>query len=146
MKNIQKGFTLIELMIVIAIIAILAAIALPAYSDYTIRAKLSELTVAADACKTSVAEFYQGRQSLPGSLASAGCSSNATKYITSLGVGANGVITVTASSDTGLGAAKGSSMTLTPTETDPTNHDKPLTWACTSSPATAAKFYPASCR
>src|SRR2546422_1443530 len=59
MKAIQKGFTLIELMIVVAIIGILAAVALPAYQDYTVRAKMSEVILAASACRTSITEVYQ---------------------------------------------------------------------------------------
>src|SRR3977135_2377438 len=59
MKRIQQGFTLIELMIVVAIIGILAAVALPAYQDYTVRAKMSEVMLAASACRTSITELYQ---------------------------------------------------------------------------------------
>jgi len=65
MKKIQKGFTLIELMIVVAIIGILAAIAIPAYSDYTERAKVSELVTIASACKASVSEYYQAQGIFP---------------------------------------------------------------------------------
>ena len=66
MKAVQKGFTLIELMIVVAIIGILAAVALPAYQDYTARAKMSEAILAASACRTSVTETVQSATSLPG--------------------------------------------------------------------------------
>jgi type IV pilus assembly protein PilA len=65
MKAVQKGFTLIELMIVVAIIGILAAVALPAYQDYTARAKMSELILAASACRTSVTETVQSATTLP---------------------------------------------------------------------------------
>ena len=64
-RAIQQGFTLIELMIVVAIIGILAAVALPAYQDYTVRAKVSEILIAASAMKNSVAEFYQTRNFMP---------------------------------------------------------------------------------
>ena len=65
MKQIQQGFTLIELMIVVAIIGILAAVALPAYQDYTVRAKVSEIMLAASGQKTSVSEFFQTRLQMP---------------------------------------------------------------------------------
>jgi type IV pilus assembly protein PilA len=74
MKQIQKGFTLIELMIVVAIVGILAAIALPAYQDYTIRARVSEAAAAAGACKTAVAEYYASNAALPADTSTAGCS------------------------------------------------------------------------
>src|SRR5437660_1026382 len=77
LKRIQQGFTLIELMIVVAIVGILAAIALPAYQDYTIRARVSEAAAAAGACKTGVAEFFASKASLPTDTAQAGCSGTA---------------------------------------------------------------------
>lgn len=72
LKKIQKGFTLIELMIVVAIIGILAAIAIPAYQDYTIRAKVSEVLVLASGARTNVAEFFQSTGSMPTSTSAAG--------------------------------------------------------------------------
>src|ERR1700736_5396107 len=80
MKAVQKGFTLIELMIVVAIIGILAAIALPAYQDYTIRAKVSEVGLGADGCKTAVAEFLQANSAFPLTADQAGCGILGSKY------------------------------------------------------------------
>ena len=145
MKNTQ-GFTLIELMIVIAIIAILAAIALPAYQDYTFRAKLSEVIVAGDACKNSVVEFFTDRGRLPSTLASSGCSSNPTKFIASVTMPAAGSIRVTTTASTELRGAAGLVYALTPTTPGPTT--EVLEWSCGTAAGTTipTKYVPSICR
>jgi len=108
MKRIQQGFTLIELMIVVAIIGILAAVALPAYQDYTVRAKMSEVMLAASACRTSITEIYQSGGTPPGA-GSWGCENATSKYVAGLTTDANGVVIVS----TG-GGLPGGNVTLVP--------------------------------
>ena len=112
MKQLQKGFTLIELMIVVAIIGILAAVALPAYQDYTVRAKMSEVILAMSACRTSVTEVYQTGGTAPNAN-SWGCEGVTSKYVAGLTTDANGLITATIA--TGISATvDGKFVTLIP--------------------------------
>ena len=102
MKRVQQGFTLIELMIVVAIVGILAAIALPAYQDYIVRSKMSETAASIAACKTSVADYTATHSgTLPAGVDNAGCSTGPSQYVASLDV-ANGVISAV-SQNTGAG-------------------------------------------
>ena len=93
MKRIQQGFTLIELMIVVAIIGILAAVALPAYQDYTVRAKMSEVMLAASACRTSITEIYQSGGTPPGA-GNWGCEGANSKYVGNVQTDPNGIVIV----------------------------------------------------
>ena len=154
MMRIQQGFTLIELMIVVAIIGILAAVALPAYQDYTVRAKVSEVILAASACRTSITEVYQTGGSAPGA-GNWGCeSAGATsKYVASIVTDANGKVMVTTQNVAAVGT-----VTLVPLNAALV----PLTtavfpigstisaWRCGSTidgtPIAIHKYLPGSCR
>ena len=156
MRRAQAGFTLIELMIVVAIIGILAAVALPAYQDYTVRAKLSEPMIAASACKNSVAEFIQSNQAFPKDADAAGCSSSATnsKYVGKILVDpANKGRVDVEIIGSGITAVDGKFLYLQPT-TDAVRKtamaaagDKIEGWSCgTDAASTAFKYFAASCR
>ena len=138
MKAIQKGFTLIELMIVVAIIGILAAVALPAYQDYTIRAKVSELMLAASGVRTAISEKFQTD---PSNTVCAGGGSTipVTGKIATATVQDDGTVVITGSTaSTSVGQAV--TVTVSPTYSTLTGT---ITWSCVGAPS---KYMPATCR
>jgi type IV pilus assembly protein PilA len=147
----QRGFTLIELMIVVAIIGILAAVALPAYRDYAAKAKVSEIILAGSNCKVSVEEAYQTGNA-PGAN-KFGCEgTDLTHYVSKVETSADGVITITAG--TGItNGVDGKTLTLAPQAKDGTAlvigtaQNVPV-WKCGGGSGTTieAKFLPTSCR
>ena len=151
MKAIQKGFTLIELMIVIAIIGILAVIALPAYQDYTARAQVSEAFALAEGQKAAVVEYYADKGAYPSTNAAAGVA-NASKitgkYVKSVSIGTDGIITATMNSSNVNAAITSKTLTLKPTAsvdaTSAANNPGSFTWTCGGTIDT--KYRPASCR
>ena len=143
MKRVQQGFTLIELMIVVAIIGILAAIALPAYQDYTIRTQASEGEVLASGGKVAVAEFYNNTGRLPASNTSAGMSLSTSilgKYVTGVAVSTGGVITATYGADAN---AKIAAKTVI---LSPTTKAGSVVWKCKGGANIDPKYLPSSCR
>jgi len=149
MKSMQQGFTLIELMIVVAIIAILAAIAIPAYQDYVIRSQVSEGATLSDGAKTAVAEFYSNRGHFPAANSSAGLSPEGSiqgSYVSQVNVGSGGagVITATFSStDPQKANSKISGQTFVLSPVD--SNGGSIAWTCTKS-TVAQKYLPTACR
>ena len=136
MKRIQKGFTLIELMIVVAIIGILAAVALPAYQEYTVRAKVSEVMLAASSARVGVAEYVNTYSALP-SAASFTPEMQLTKYVQSVSWDGTKIIALA------QGEAKitGSTIELSATLV---NNNSQVNWACAGT--IDAKYRPSSCK
>lgn len=143
MKKVQQGFTLIELMIVVAIIGILAAVAIPAYQDYTIRAKVSEVIVMASAARTSVAEYYISTGSMPASTNAAGINDNAAQsdYVSAIAFATSSTGTLLTYTLTSLGgSADGTDFEYLVSGTN-----NGVTVDCTGG-SLPAKYRPANCR
>ena len=143
--QVQKGFTLIELMIVIAIVGILAAVALPAYQDYTVRAKMSEPLALLGEGKTSVTEYFIANGTMPTTPEQAGIrTAIGTAIVSEMDMSASGTLTVTMVSDptAGLGDAAGQSIIFTVTDTT----EGTVEYQCIPGTGMATKYLPANCR
>lgn len=146
-RTMQQGFTLIELMIVVAIIGILAAVALPAYQDYTTRAKVSEMILAASSGRTALSEAFATNGAFPATASGSDYITNASsQYVASVSyalTSSNAVITVTGSQNLG-GTANGKAITLTGVGNPNTGT---VQWTCASpSGGMPAKYLPPSCK
>jgi len=145
-KHAQQGFTLIELMIVVAIIGILAAIAIPAYQDYTVRAKVSEVLGMASSAKTSISEYYSTMGSMPADASAAGVNTNAAQstYVSSVSYSVSGTgATITYTVTNLVGPANGNDIAF-----HGSGSDNGVQWSCNSAAGTTvpAKYLPANCR
>ena len=149
MKKMQKGFTLIELMIVVAIIAILAAIAIPAYQDYLVRTQVSEGAVLTDGAKTAISEYFSNTGRFPTTAASAGLPATAAsisgKYVTGVALPAAGIIQATFGGQASSNISKAGSNAFALSAID---NGGSISWSCKNTTYTtvAAKYLPTSCR
>jgi type IV pilus assembly protein PilA len=149
-RSMQKGFTLIELMIVVAIIGILAAVALPAYQDYTVRAKMSEAVLGASACRTSVTEIYQSSSSIAsmtggqwGCEFAVGASQGPTKYVAAIQTNAVGDVKALVQGFDVKVIPATAAVLLQPT----LNAANQIAgWKCGPNTTMPAKYLPGSCR
>jgi len=152
-RSLQKGFTLIELMIVVAIIGILAAVALPAYQDYTVRAKLSEVVLAASSCRTAITETVQTSSSTLPAAGAWGCESSVptSKYVAKIQTNAIGAIKIVIQGFPTTTIPASASVVLAPAlSTDvitaPTVGGTIPAWVCGPADSLNSKYLPGTCR